>query len=86
MVVIGNNGGNNNNNNNNNDANPTCLAPGALQTGSQQPGGQNGQANDGQALSKTDQANFINFCNNLILTNGEQKTGGSCNGIRMYHP
>jgi len=30
-----------------------------------------------------DQANFINFCAGLPLTNGQQLTGGSCNGIPM---
>lgn len=30
----------------------------------------------------SDDANFINFCQGRDLTNGEQKEGGSCNGIR----
>lgn len=32
----------------------------------------------------SDEANFINFCQGQDLTNGEQKEGGSCNGIRTY--
>lgn len=32
--------------------------------------------------SDSDEANFINFCQGRDLTNGEQKEGGSCNGIR----
>lgn len=34
-------------------------------------------------MSTSDDANFINFCQGEELTNGEQKTGGSCNGIPM---
>ena len=32
----------------------------------------------------SDDANFINFCQGEDLTNGEQKEGGSCNGIRTF--
>ncbi|GJC85621.1 hypothetical protein ColLi_08459 [Colletotrichum liriopes] len=76
-----NNGGNNNNNggNNNGGNNQLCLNQNAVQTGSQQAGQPNAQ----QANSATDNANFINFCQGETLTNGEQKTGGSCNGIVM---
>lgn len=37
------------------------------------------------AKNHRDNANFINFCvsSGQDLTNGEQKTGGSCNGIPM---
>ncbi|GKT45986.1 uncharacterized protein ColSpa_06167 [Colletotrichum spaethianum] len=73
-------GGNNNNNNNNGgNNNQLCLNQAAVQTGSQQAGKPSAQ----QANSATDKANFINFCNGQTLTNGEQKTGGSCNGIVM---
>jgi hypothetical protein len=39
----------------------------------------------GEALTRRDDANFINFCvgTGQDLTNGLQKTGGSCNGIPM---
>jgi hypothetical protein len=39
----------------------------------------------GGSLTSRDDANFINFCvsTGLDLTNGEQKAGGSCNGIAM---
>lgn len=52
-----------------------------VQTGSQQNGQDGGD--DGQALSDTSNNNFINFCSGKDLTNGLQKTGGSCNGIPM---
>jgi hypothetical protein len=32
--------------------------------------------------SQSDPDNFINFCTGTETTNGEQKEGGSCNGIR----
>lgn len=40
---------------------------------------------DGQVASLTSTNNFINFCKdiNLPITNGEQKTGGSCNPTPM---
>jgi len=36
---------------------------------------------------RRDDANFINFCvgTGQVLTNGLQKTGGSCNGITMVY-
>lgn len=36
-------------------------------------------------LINSDDANFINFCQGADLTNGEQKEGGSCNGIGKSH-
>ncbi|KDN60631.1 hypothetical protein CSUB01_04966 [Colletotrichum sublineola] len=79
----GNKGGNNNNNNNNGGGNNNalCLDANLVQKGSQQAG----TPAAGQAQSATDQANFINFCKDEAnaLTNGEQKTGGSCNSIPM---
>ncbi|KAJ9354841.1 hypothetical protein DTO027B9_4557 [Paecilomyces variotii] len=66
-------------------ADSTCLANNAIQTASsstgQEPGSDGLQA--GQAKSATDDANFINFCSGQTLTNGQQKKGGSCNGIVM---
>ncbi|CAG9995725.1 unnamed protein product [Clonostachys byssicola] len=38
---------------------------------------------DGQSPSETDNANFINFCKDKTLTNGQQHQDGSCNGIPM---
>ncbi|KAK2022383.1 hypothetical protein LX32DRAFT_195800 [Colletotrichum zoysiae] len=80
-------GGNNNNNNNNNNNGGNnggnngqlCLNANNVQKGSDQAG----TPKQGQANSKTDPANFINICSNKQLTNGEQKTAGSCNGIPM---
>jgi len=81
-----NNGGQNNagqgNNAGGDQASVTCLAANAVQTGSQQTG-QNGEIAAGQVESKTDPANFINFCSGKTLTNGEQNRGGSCNGVVM---
>ncbi|KAH6894742.1 hypothetical protein B0T10DRAFT_590476 [Thelonectria olida] len=37
----------------------------------------------GQAISATDNNNFINFCEGQQITNGMQITSGSCNGIPM---
>ncbi|KAL4934969.1 hypothetical protein BDV06DRAFT_234857 [Aspergillus oleicola] len=37
----------------------------------------------GYAPSFTDPANFINYCSKRVLTNGESKKQGSCNGIVM---
>jgi len=34
-----------------------------------------------KANTRSDNANFINFCNGKTLTNGLQVQGGSCNGI-----
>ncbi|KAH6627531.1 hypothetical protein F5144DRAFT_576108 [Chaetomium tenue] len=63
----------------------TCLAPNALQTASQYTGLEEGTPGirDGLSESKTDSANFINFCAGRTLTNGQQNTAGSCNGIPM---
>lgn len=41
----------------------------------------NGNPTNGQAASLTDPANFINFCSGKTITNGQQNTAGSCNGI-----
>ncbi|GAP87220.1 hypothetical protein SAMD00023353_2300380 [Rosellinia necatrix] len=73
--------GNNGNNNNNGNQAALTLNADALQTGSAQDG--NPDTASGEAASKTDDANFINFCSGKELTNGLQKTGGSCNGIVM---
>ncbi|CCC08033.1 unnamed protein product [Sordaria macrospora k-hell] len=81
----GNNGqnGNANRGGNNQAAANTCLAAGAIQTGSASTGQSGATAADGQVNSKTDNANFINFCNGQTLTNGLQVKTGSCNGIPM---
>ncbi|KAH8160356.1 hypothetical protein CIB48_g7896 [Xylaria polymorpha] len=65
---------------NNNQASLT-LDANVVQTGSASDG--NPDTSVGEAASKTDDANFINFCSGKDLTNGLQKTGGSCNGIVM---
>ncbi|KAI0487309.1 hypothetical protein F4859DRAFT_250410 [Xylaria cf. heliscus] len=75
-----NNQANNGNTGNNNQAALTLDAA-ALQTGSAQDG--DPDTASGESASKTDTANFINFCKGKDLTNGLQKTGGSCNGIVM---
>lgn len=59
----------------------TCLSQNAVQTGSANNGAQGADA--GQANSKTDNANFINFCSGKTLTNGLQQKQGSCNGVVM---
>lgn len=59
-----------------------CLATNAVQKGSASDGQEQG-AEAGQAASKTDDNNFINFCSGKTLTNGEQNKQGSCNGIPM---
>jgi len=90
-----NNGNNNNGNNNgNNDANTNSgntgnsgnnnaaslnLLAANVQSGSASNG--NPDATKGQSASLTDKANFINFCSGKTVTNGIQKTDGSCNGI-----
>ncbi|KAK3355172.1 hypothetical protein B0H65DRAFT_38832 [Neurospora tetraspora] len=84
----GGNGGNNakagtQNGNANKGGTNTCLAAGAIQTGSASTGQSGSAAADGQVNSKTDNANFINFCNGQTLTNGLQIKTGSCNGIPM---
>ncbi|KAH8662279.1 hypothetical protein BX600DRAFT_316625 [Xylariales sp. PMI_506] len=66
---------------NNNAASNSCLAANAVQTGSANDGSFNATA--GQSLSKTDTANFINFCEGKTLTNGLQVKAGSCNGVTM---
>ncbi|KAJ6260445.1 hypothetical protein Dda_4671 [Drechslerella dactyloides] len=45
--------------------------------------GQAGNGTPGQVASRTDTANFINFCSGKTKTNGLQVKGGSCNGIVM---
>lgn len=69
--------GNNGNNGNNNAGGGATLDAANIQQGSTS----NGNPSDGQAASLTDEANFINFCSGKTITNGEQVTGGSCNGI-----
>ncbi|KAH6720877.1 hypothetical protein BKA61DRAFT_640961 [Leptodontidium sp. MPI-SDFR-AT-0119] len=63
----------------------TCLAANALQTASAKTGQEAGTdgIKAGQAPSATDNANFINFCSGQPITNGQQITAGSCNGIPM---
>lgn len=63
-------------------AGETCLASNAIQSASAETG-QDGEIAAGQIESATDAANFINFCAGETLTNGEQNTGGSCNGVVM---
>ncbi|KAI8966086.1 hypothetical protein F5Y11DRAFT_211874 [Daldinia sp. FL1419] len=77
----GNNGNNNNNNGGNNNQGSLTLNQNAVQTGSQSDGNPDQAA--GEAASKTDNANFINFCSGQELTNGLQQKQGSCNGIPM---
>ncbi|RDW61470.1 hypothetical protein BP5796_11362 [Coleophoma crateriformis] len=62
-------------------AGSNCLNANAVQTGSASDGNQVPAA--GQSASKTDKANFINFCSGQTITNGLQVQGGSCNGIVM---
>lgn len=66
-------------------ASATCLDQNAIQSGSDKTGQETGTAGiaAGQAPSQTDAANFINFCAGKTLTNGNQATQGSCNGIPM---
>ncbi|KAH8672141.1 hypothetical protein BGZ60DRAFT_469528 [Tricladium varicosporioides] len=63
----------------------TCLAANALQTASGKTGQETGTEGikAGQAPSAIDNANFINFCSGQTITNGQQLTAGSCNGIPM---
>lgn len=85
----GNNNGNNNNNNgntgnngnngNNGGAGGTSLDAANVQDASASDGNPDQAA--GQSASLTDDANFINFCSGKTITNGQQNTGGSCNGI-----
>ncbi|KAL5113189.1 hypothetical protein ACEQ8H_008946 [Pleosporales sp. CAS-2024a] len=62
-----------------------CLNSDVIQTASnftgQEPGTQG--IKPGQSPSNVDQANFINFCEGQVLTNGSQIKSGSCNGIPM---
>ncbi|KAK4142405.1 uncharacterized protein C8A04DRAFT_13287 [Dichotomopilus funicola] len=64
---------------------PACLAESAVQSASFYTGLEEGNpgAKPGVAASKTDASNFINFCANSTLTNGQQNPDGSCNGIPM---
>jgi hypothetical protein len=86
-------GGNNNNNNNNNNAGQqdpaatTCLVAEAVQTGSASNGQEDG-AQEGQVPSQVSTNNFLNFCAGKQLTNGQQITTGSCNGIgkALFNP
>ncbi|KAK2767806.1 hypothetical protein FQN54_003965 [Arachnomyces sp. PD_36] len=63
----------------------TCLNPEVIQSASDLTGQEEGTEGieEGQAPSATDPANFINFCEGETITNGEQVTSGSCNGIPM---
>jgi transcription initiation factor TFIID subunit 15 len=45
--------------------------------------GQQGAAEAGQVASLTSTNNFINFCIDKTLTNGQQVKGGSCNSVPM---
>ena len=60
------------------------LSSDAVQSGSTNDGSQEIGAAAGEALSRTDPANFINVCSGKTLTNGLQITTGSCNGIRTF--
>jgi transcription initiation factor TFIID subunit 15 len=86
----GNNGGNNGQNNGQNNGGNNgggggnlALNPANVQKASAVDG-LGGGAEAGQAASKTDQANFINFCQGKTLTNGLQVKQGSCNGIGKF--
>ncbi|KAF3765052.1 hypothetical protein M406DRAFT_42153, partial [Cryphonectria parasitica EP155] len=68
-------------NNNAAAASGTTLNQNAIATGSANDGSSGAEA--GQALSLTDNANFINFCSGKTLTNGLQQKQGSCNGVVM---
>jgi len=61
--------------------NPLLLLTRNVQTASQSAGSPDPAK--GQSDSKTDRANFINFCTGKTLTNGRQVQEGSCNGIVM---
>jgi len=58
------------------------LKPENVNTASQSTG-QNGTFVQNWGDSKTDSANFINYCTGKTLTNGQQNKAGSCNGIVM---
>lgn len=64
----------------NNNAAALTLDSGNVQSASDS----NGNPSDGQAASLTDPSNFINFCSGKTVTNGQQNTAGSCNGIGEY--
>ncbi|KAK5047591.1 hypothetical protein LTR84_006688 [Exophiala bonariae] len=63
----------------------TCLDSNLIQKASEKTGQEPGTdgIKAGQSPSATDNANFINFCSGQTLTNGQQLTAGSCNGIPM---
>jgi hypothetical protein len=70
------------NNRGGNNPNGLRLLESLVQKGSTVDGSkQIGAAEKGQALSKTSNNNFINFCKDKTLTNGQQVVQGSCNGI-----
>ncbi|KAH8151565.1 uncharacterized protein LAJ45_04186 [Morchella importuna] len=58
------------------------LSPANVQSNSAKTG-QEETSDPTQADSLTDSANFINFCTDKTLTNGQQIKSGSCNGIPM---
>ncbi|GJN78599.1 hypothetical protein PLIIFM63780_002108 [Purpureocillium lilacinum] len=62
-----------------------CLREDLIQSASGLTGQETGTQGikPGQAKSGTDENNFINFCKGQELTNGEQITSGSCNGVPM---
>jgi hypothetical protein len=58
------------------------LDPEVIQSGSFVDGSTSlGSDEAAQAKSLTSQNNFINFCKGKTLTDGLQRTDGSCNGI-----
>ncbi|KZL77138.1 ribosomal protein S17 [Colletotrichum tofieldiae] len=63
----------------------TCLQSNLIQSASGLTGQESGTSGikAGQAKSETDKDNFINFCAGQTITNGQQITAGSCNGIPM---
>ncbi|KAI1824381.1 hypothetical protein F4861DRAFT_548767 [Xylaria intraflava] len=73
-----NHGGDQDNGDSSNKAGSLTLNSNAVQTGSSSDG--NPDTSTGEAPSATNNANFINFCSGLELTNGVQKTGGSLMG------
>ncbi|EHA46142.1 hypothetical protein MGG_02851 [Pyricularia oryzae 70-15] len=78
-------GKNNNNgqgkNNNNNNGGGLCLEQSSINQASKTTGQTGGQIEPGQVESKTDNANFINFCAKKTLTDGKQLRGGSCSPV-----
>lgn len=78
----GNTGAGNTGNTGNNAGNALTLQTNNIQAASDSTGNPN--TAEGQAASLKDAANFINFCSGKTITNGEQNTAGSCNGVGKW--